>query len=76
MEPPKPGTVPVREHVRQREEAKAEARRVEEEKRRQREKEEAAELRKAMGSFKARKMPDFSKKPFSPVLASNRNNKT
>ena len=76
LEPPKPGTVPIREHVRQREEAKAEARRVEEEKRRQREKEEAAELRKTMGSFKARKMPDFSKKPFSPVLASNRNNKT
>ena len=39
-----------------------------EERRREREEREAIELRRVASSFKARKMPNFSKKPFSPVL--------
>ena len=67
-EPKEPGHVSLREHVRKREEEKAEKKRLAALERKQKEEQEYKELRKIMGSFKARSMPNFNKKPFAPIL--------
>ena len=68
LEQEKEGAVKIKDHVREREHKRREAQMEEELREKERQEREYKELRKAMSSFKARKMPDFNKKPFSPVL--------